>query len=126
MTVRASALIGVGVACLVASVELSGAVTQGRGAPPPSPTLGLDHGTLTFDTPDFTLKLVKDSQTVAALEPKGAKSVDPAAPFDFTPADQLTARQGDGFNYLGDITLRLRQAGWRDGAWVDLASSKTR
>ncbi|HEY6358106.1 MAG TPA: hypothetical protein VIX35_07670, partial [Vicinamibacterales bacterium] len=35
----------------------------GRGAPPPTPTLGLEHGTLDFDTPDFTLKLVKDSQT---------------------------------------------------------------
>jgi Family of unknown function (DUF5695) len=109
----------------------------GRGAPPP-PTLGLDHGTLDFDTPDFTLKLVKDSQTIAALEPKSARSSqsplgpaspasnDAHAPFDFTPADELPARQGDGFNSLGDITLRLRQAGWQDGAWVDLASSRAR
>lgn len=101
---------------------------QGRagGPPPPPPTLGLDHGTLDFDTPDFTLKLVKDSQTIAALEPKGAKSVDPKTPFDFTPADQLPARQGDRFNHLGDITMRLRQDGWQGGAWVDLASSNTR
>ena len=84
----------------------------GRGqtpAPPPA-TLGLDHGTLDFDTPDFRLKLVKDSQTIAALEPKGAKGIDANTPFDFTPADQLTARQGDRFNHLGDITLR-REAG---------------
>ena len=102
---------------------------QGRGPAPPAlppDTLGLDHGTLDFDTPDFTLKLVKDSQTVAALEPKGAKSVDPNAPFDFTPADQLPARRGDGFNHLGDITLRIKQDGWRGGAWVDLASSAAR
>ena len=38
---------------------------------------------LEFDTPDFKLKLLKASQTVAALEPKSA------AGFDFTPGDRL-------------------------------------
>jgi hypothetical protein len=100
---------------------------QGRGAPPPpTPTLGLDHGALDFDTPDFKLRLVKDSQTVAALEPRGAKGMDASTPFDFTPADQLDARQGDRFNHLGDIQLRIQQAGWRDGGWVDLSSSAAR
>jgi len=101
---------------------------QGRGQapPPPTPTLGLDNGTLDFDTPDFTLKLVKDSQTIAALQPKGAKGMDANTPFDFTPADQLTARQADRFNHLGDITLRVKQTGWQDGAWVDLSSSAAR
>ena len=121
-----------GVACLAALAVAAGVharpgAVQGRGqATPPPPTLGLDHGTLTFDTPDFTLKLVKDSQTIAALQPKGARGVDANTPFDFTPADQLTARQGDHFNHLGDITLRIRQAGWRDGTWVDFASSDAR
>jgi len=96
------------------------------GPPPPPATLGLDHGTLDFDTPDFTLKLVKDSQTIAALQPKGAKGMDANTPFDFTPADQLTARQGDRFNHLGDITLRLKQDGWQDGSWIDVASSAAR
>ena len=100
---------------------------QGRGqAPPPPPTLGLEHGTIDLDTPDFRLKLVRDAQTVAALEPKGATGIDASTPFDFTPADQIAVRQGDRFNHLGDITLRIRQAGWRDGAWVDLASSDAR
>lgn len=110
------------------SVAVITAADQGRagGPPPPAPTLGLEHGTLDFDTADFRLKLVKDSQTIAALEPKGAKGMNAETPFDFTPADQLTARQGDRFNHLGDITLRLRQDGWRDGAWVDLASSDKR
>jgi hypothetical protein len=76
---------------------------------PPTPTLGLEHGTLDFDTPQFTLKLVKDSQTVAAMQPKGAKGMDAGTPFDFTPADQLSARQSDRFNHLGDITLRVKQ-----------------
>src|ERR1051326_7853143 len=98
--------------------------TPGRGQPqPPTPTLGLDHGILNFDTPDFTLRLVKDSQTIAALQPKGAKGIDANTPFDFTPADQLPARQGDRFNHLGDITLRIKQEGWRGGAWGDVASS---
>jgi hypothetical protein len=89
----------------------------------PAPTLGLEHRTLDFDTPAFTMRLIKDSQTIAALEPKGAKGRDSNTPFDFTPADQLTARQGNRFNHLGDITLRVKQV---NGAWVDFASSAAR
>ena len=66
--------------------------------------------TLSFDTADFTVKLVKGSQTIAALQPKGAGG------FDFTPADKLEIRSVDGFNSIGDLTLRLRQegsAGWQ-------------
>lgn len=78
---RSRAIVLVGSAALVlAGSAVYAHVGQGRGAPPPVPTLGLEHGTLDFDTPDFTLKLVKDSETIAALEPKGAKSVDPSAP----------------------------------------------
>jgi hypothetical protein len=99
---------------------------QGSAQVLPPPTLGLQNGTLDFDTPDFTLKLVKDSQTIAALQPKGAKGLDANTPFDFTPADQLMARQSDGFNHLGDITLRVKQAGWHNDAWVDLSSSAVR
>ena len=73
--------------------------------------IGLENGTLDFDTPDFTLKLIKDSQTIAALQPKGAKGMDAETPFDFTPADQLTARQGDRFNHLGDIHRRIDSRG---------------
>ncbi len=97
-------LAGVAAIVLAMSVQARSQQAQGRGQPPPPPpTLGLENGTLDFDTPDFTLKLVKDSQTIAALEPKGAKGMDANTPFDFTPADQLTARQGDRFNHLGDI-----------------------
>jgi hypothetical protein len=98
---------------------------QGRGqtAPPPA-TLGLDGGTLDFDTPDFRVKLVRDSQTIAALEPRGATGIDANTPFDFTPADQLTVRQGDRFNHLGDIHLRVRSdAG---AAWQEFSSSTAR
>src|SRR5688500_9438106 len=82
----------------LAGVLVHSSQGRGRGGTPPTPTLGLEHGTLDFDTPEFTLKLVRDSQTIAALQPKGARGVDAATPFDFTPADQLPARQGDRFN----------------------------
>src|ERR1051326_6884055 len=62
----------------------------------------LDQGIVNYETPDFTLSLVRSSQTVAALKPKGADG------FDFTPGDLLTARSQNGFFHLGDITVRLR------------------
>ena len=80
--------------------------------------LGLEDGTLSFDTPDFTLKLVKDSQTVAALLPKNADG------FDFTPSDRLEKRAADGFNHLGDLTLRVRKG--KAEAWRDYATSAAR
>ncbi|HEU5397265.1 MAG TPA: DUF5695 domain-containing protein, partial [Verrucomicrobiae bacterium] len=82
------------------------------------PTLGLDQGFLEFDTPDFHLKLVKASQTLAALEPKGA------AGFDFTPADQLSVRDGDHFYQFGDLTFRLRPNA--AGQWIDYSTAAHR
>jgi len=73
-------------------------------------TLGLDKGYLNFDIPGFHLKLVKASQTVAALEP----ATDTV--FDFTPGERLALRSSDGMFHLGDIDLRLRfkgAAGWQ-------------
>jgi hypothetical protein len=62
----------------------------------------LSGGTIDLDTPEFALTLVRSSQTVAALKPKGAEG------FDFTPGDLLISRSHDGYFHLGDITLRLR------------------
>ncbi len=80
-------------------------------------TLGIEHGFMAFDTPDFHLQLVKDSQTVAALQPVGASG------FDFTPADQLERRAGNHYFQLGDLTLRLRQG---DGDWESYSSAAER
>ena len=77
--------------------------------PPPPPTLGLEAGYLDFDTPDFKVKLVKASQTIAALEPKRVDG------FDFTPADRLERRAANGYHHLGDLTLRLRAG--ETGPW---------
>ncbi|MDC6365875.1 MULTISPECIES: DUF5695 domain-containing protein [Flavobacteriaceae] len=65
-------------------------------------TLGIADVYQKFDTPDFQLKLVRASQTVAALRPKS----DPN--FDFTPSDRLEIRDKDGLYHLGDINLRIR------------------
>jgi hypothetical protein len=62
----------------------------------------LKDGTVNFETPEFNLTLVRDSQTVAALKPKGTDN------FDFTPGDLLVERSQDGFYHLGDLDLRLR------------------
>src|SRR5436190_9517725 len=69
---------------------------------PLPPTLGLDQGYLEFDTPEFKVKLVKASQTIAVLQPKNAEG------FDFTPADRLERRAANGYHHVGDLTLRLR------------------
>jgi hypothetical protein len=125
---------------------------QGRGNqdPPPPPTLGLDQGTLDFDTPAFDLRLVAASQTIAALEPKGVPTYtptprpargrrggggrgggqggppEPTGPlkFDFTPADRLEQRAADGYHHLGDITLRVRTS--RTGGWQDYDTAVAR
>jgi hypothetical protein len=93
----------------------SGPRAQASSAPS---TLGLEQGTLDLETPDLHLKLVRASQTVAALEPKAATSL------DFTPADQLQARAGDRFFHLGDLTLRLRQGG--AGEWKSYSTAAAR
>ena len=78
----------------------------------------LDQGTVDLDTPDFTLTLVRSSQTVAALKPKGADG------FDFTPGDLLNDRSSDGYFHLGDLELRLRSG--NSGAWKNYSTAVAR
>ena len=78
----------------------------------------LIQGTVDFDTPEFTLSLVRLSQTVAALKPKGAGD------FDFTPGDLLVERSQDGYFHLGDITLRLRKG--NSGEWRNYSTAAAR
>jgi hypothetical protein len=70
----------------------------------------LDEGLVRYETPELTLRLMRSSGTVAALEPKNGNG------FDFTPAEMLAARSVDGYYHLGDLDLRLRAIGtseWR-------------
>jgi len=83
-----------------------------------TPTLGIEHGYLKLDTSDFNLRLIKDSQTLAELKPKGAKG------FDFAPSDRLTERASDGFYHLGDINLRVRAP--RSVNWKSYSSATER
>jgi len=78
----------------------------------------LSGGTQDFDTPDFSLTLVRSSQTVAALKPKGSGD------FDFTPGDLLVERSKDGFFHLGDVTLRLRAG--TSGDWKNYSTAAAR
>lgn len=93
---------------------------SGRPAPTPTPTptLGLEQGYLEFDTPDFTLKLVKASQTIAALQPKGGNG------FDFTPADRLVQRASNGYQHVGDLTIRVRAG--NTGEWKEYSTAAVR
>jgi hypothetical protein len=84
----------------------------------PTPGPMLAEGNITLDTPDFTLELVRSSQTVAALKPKGAGD------FDFTPGDILVERSKDGYYHLGDLDLRLRTGD--SGEWKNYSTSLTR
>ena len=91
---------------------------QGRGTPaPPTPGPMLADGTIDLDTPDFSLSLVRSSQTVASLKPKAARD------FDFTPGDILVARSQNGYHHLGDLELRVRSAG---SAWKSYSTSVAR
>jgi hypothetical protein len=85
---------------------------------PPTPGPMLEQGTVNYDTPDFALSLVRSSQTVAALKPKGAGA------FDFTPGDLLVERSQNGYFHLGDITLRLRSGDSTD--WKNYSTATAR
>jgi hypothetical protein len=84
----------------------------------PSPGPMLDQGIQDYETPDFTLSLVRSSQTVAALKPKGADG------FDFTPGDLLVARSQNGYFHLGDLTLRLGTQNSTE--WTNYSTADTR
>lgn len=86
--------------------------------PHPMPGPMLKEGTVDIDTPEFALKLVRSSQTVAALTAKGGEK------FDFTPGDLLVERSQDGYYHLGDLDLRLRVG--TTGEWRNYSTALAR
>jgi Family of unknown function (DUF5695) len=88
----------------------------GKAAAVPGPMLG--QGILDVETPEFTLSLVRASQTVAALKPKGGDG------FDFTPGDLLVERSQNGYYHLGDLDLRVRSGD--SGDWKNYSTSVAR
>jgi len=120
-----SLVVAIGLLTIVAlAVDLPGTLSQAQNGrpqnqgPPPPATLGLERGYDEFSTPDFNLKLVKASQTVAALQPKSANG------FDFTPNDRLERRASDGFHHLGDLTFRVRSASGDPWKSYDTATAR--
>ncbi len=106
------------VLALVPALLTDAPAQRRRPQTPPTPGPMLEQGTIDLDTPDFELSLVRSSQTVAALQPKGADG------FDFTPGDQLVARSQNGYYHLGDLDLRLRKSGTEE--WQNYSTSVAR
>ncbi len=91
---------------VLVTFQILGAYTQ-------TATLGLADGFLTFNTPSFSVQLVKDSQTLYSLKPGDGSST-----FDFIPADKMSQRQYNGNVHLGDLSFRARVLGsvtWLSG-----------
>lgn len=78
-------------------------------------TLGLKDGYINLTTTDFVFKLVKDSQTLASLQPSANLT------FDFLAFDYLPQRVYTGTHHLGDLTLRYNAGNANytdvDSAW---------
>src|SRR5260370_13248095 len=106
------------VLCLILALHEKSAAQERAHKEPPTPGPMLAQGTITFDTPEFTLDLVRSSQTVAALKPKVAPE------FDFTPGDLLVERSKDGYYHLGDLNLRVRMG--NSGAWKNYSTAVAR
>jgi hypothetical protein len=105
--------------CLLAlALAAPAAAEEKKPKAPPTPGPMLDQGTMDLDTPDFTLTLVRSSQTIAVLKPKKAGG------FDFTPGDLLVERSQNGYFHLGDIDLRLRSG--TSGEWQNYSTSTAR
>lgn len=80
-------------------------------------TLGVEEGFIEVKTKDFTLKLVKASQTVAGLYPNAQPD------FDFTPGERIEIRDKDSIYYIGDFNFRLKA---EDGSWKNYSTSHER
>jgi hypothetical protein len=108
-------------ACLCLAAGGGPSHTVARQPPPrPAPAPGpmLEQGTVTLDSPDFELVLVRSSQTVAALRSKRGGG------FDFTPGDLLVERSRNGYYHLGDLDLRVRVGA--GGAWTGYSTARSR
>ena len=106
------------VAVLFGSVAIWALLARQRQKEAATPGPMLEQGYLYLDTPAFSLRLVRSSQTVAALKPKGAGD------FDFTPGDLLVERSRDGYYHLGDVDLRLRPG--TSGEWKGYSTALAR
>ncbi len=80
-------------------------------------TLGLEDGFMEFKTEEFTVKLVKASQTVAGLYPNSNPN------FDFTPGERIEIRDKDSIYYIGDLNFKIRN---KEGQWESFSTARER
>jgi Family of unknown function (DUF5695) len=102
----------------VSALPLKAAAQEKDEKAPPTPGPMLSQGFIELQTPDFAVTLVRSSQTLSALKPKGGNG------FDFTPGDLLVERSKDGYYHLGDIDLRLRTG--NSGDWKSYSTAHAR
>jgi Family of unknown function (DUF5695) len=105
-------------AMAVATVVCAAQAQERQEKKPPPPGPMLEQGYIDLATPAFSVRLVRSSQTIAALKPKAS------ADFDFTPGDLLVERSKDGYYHLGDIDLRLRTGS--SGEWKNYSTALAR
>ncbi len=115
---KSTRAVGFAVLCIAAGMIWVVGAQERQKKGPPTPGPMLEQGYIDLETPEFSLRLVRSSQTVAALKPKGAGD------FDFTPGDLLVARSRDGYYHLGDIDLRLRVGD--SGEWKSYSTALLR
>lgn len=82
-----------------------------------TPVLGVDKGTMEYETGNFRLGVLNSSQTAAFL-----KTNDTGA-FDYTPGDRLAERASNGFYHLGDLNIGLRTG---DSKWEYYSTARKR
>lgn len=111
-------VLGLALACWLSGGWFLKGIPDDDGKQPSASGSMLDQGFLRLQTPEFDLSLVRSSETVASLKPRGN------ANFDFTPGDLLTQRSRNGYFHLGDITLRLRSAGTTE--WKNYSTANVR
>ena len=80
--------------------------------------LGLGNGYTDFSTTDLVGRLVRNSQTLASLQP-GSNTA-----FNFLAYDYLPKRAYNGAHHIGDVTFRYRTAGGSTWTSVDSASAR--
>jgi hypothetical protein len=96
----------------VLTVIAPASVAQPDGKPNVAPVVSGE-----YRVGDLRIALRADNQTLARLTPAS----DPA--FSFVPGQRDAQPDGDGYNCIGDLNLRVRTPG---GAWRDFASAHAR
>jgi len=83
------------------------------------PTLGIDQGNKTFPLKELKLQLLNSSQTASSI-----KLIHADTSFDYTATELLNKRDRNGFFHIGDINLKIRNAGNQE--WQAFSSANNR